>query len=147
MTEEPSEADEPPKRGILGTRVAGIIALVVSGCAMAAIQALKDQPELLPGPILLFLAIAASSAGAFALISIKLKWLYDPEVHRRHFGLMAMALPLHYVFFAAILGAHVQGFMPAVSWLATLLFVLATSYSSASLAALVVIHRARFRLR
>lgn len=131
------------KKGILGYQLAGLVSLLVSALTMICVEAAKSYPEALPGPVALFFMTCLSSAAIFALLSVKLVWLYDPEVHRRHFTMMALSLPLHYFFFTGILGAHVEGFMPAISWLAGLFFTLATAYAGTSVAALAVIYRNR----
>ena len=138
---------EPAKKGILGYRLAAWVALIVAALAMASVEGAKAYPESFPRPAYLFLLTLLASAGSFALLSIKLIWLYDPEAHRRHFTMMALSVPLNYFFFTAIMGAHLAGFMPTVSWLATLLFAVTTAYGGASLAALAVIYRHKLGLR
>lgn len=137
---------EPAGKSVLGYRAAALVSFLIAALAMASLQGAKAYPDLFPGPIALFFITLLTSAAAFALLSIKLVWLYDPEAHRRHFTMMALSVPLNYFFFTAIMGAHLSGFMPAVSWLATLLFAVATAYGGASLAALAVIHRHKLGL-
>ena len=133
-------------RSLQGHRLALIIAGLVTAMMLAYTAALKASPEDLPGPVPLFFATVVVSGALFALVSIKLVWLYDPAVHRRHFAMMALAVPLHYFFFTGVLGSYLDGFMPTPSWLAVVVFGFLAAYGGASIGALGVIYRGKLRL-
>ncbi len=132
-------------RDLQGHRLALVIACLVTPMVAGYSLALKAYPAALPGPVALFFMTVVLGGTVFALVSIKLVWLYDPAVHRRHFGMMALAVPLHYFFFTGILGSYLDGFLPTLSWLVFLVFGFLSAYGGASIGALAVIHRAKLR--